>query len=430
MERAAVALVTLAVAILALAGRADAFVYWTNSAGGTDESGSIGRANLDGTGVNQGFIGATDPHGMAVDGAHVYWAGASVIGRANLDGTGVNQSFIGTGFGGISPGAFNPQQMAVDSHVYWADSFRDQNNRLVGVIARANLDGTGVNDSFIVVNDAASNGVAVDGAYVYWTGANVIGRANLDGTGVDQSFITGANEPWGVAVDGAHIYWVNAGNGTIGRANLDGTDVDQSFITGDPATEPEGIAVDGAHIYWANSQGGTGGAGTIGRANLDGTGVDQSFITGVSSPLGVAVDALTPSGACLGRRATITATGGGPTRGTPGNDVIVGSRGTDRISSGGGSDLVCSRAGDDRVSTGAGADRVSAGPGEDWVRTGGGADSVNPGSGRDRITTGPGNDWAGLAGTARDRLDCGAGDDRALRDRADRLRRCERVRRG
>ena len=136
------------------------------------------------------------------------------------------------------------------------------------------------------------------------------------------------------------------------------------------------------------------------------------------------------SGRCLGRRATIVAqAGGGLTRGTPGNDVIVGSKGADRVSSGAGRDLVCSRSGADLVNTGAGADRVSAGPGDDRVMTGGGADSVNPGSGRDRVSTGAGNDEVGLAGSARDRLDCGAGHDRAHGDRADRLRRCEGVRR-
>jgi len=295
VRRAAVALVTLAVAILALAGRADAFIYWTNSTGGaTPPLGTIGRANLDGTGVNQNFIGADNPQGIAVDGAHIYWADLSSasIGRANLDGTGVNQSFIGPGQVGVvpgtftPPGAFNPQGMAVDgAYVYWADSFLDQNNLQTGVIARANLDGTGINDTFIVVEDASPLGVAIDGTHVYWTGSNVIGRANLDGTGVTQGFIAGANEPWGVAVDGAHIYWVNTGNDTIGIANLDGTGVNQSFIA--TGLEPEGIAVDGAHIYWVNT-----GNDTIGIANLDGTGVNQSFITGASTPVGVAVDGL------------------------------------------------------------------------------------------------------------------------------------------
>jgi RTX calcium-binding nonapeptide repeat (4 copies)/NHL repeat len=134
---------------------------------------------------------------------------------------------------------------------------------------------------------------------------------------------------------------------------------------------------------------------------------------------------------CLGRPVTIVAVAGaGLTRGTPGNDVIVGSKAADRIASGGGRDRVCSRGGDDRVSTGAGGDRVSAGPGDDRVSTGGGADRINPGSGGDRVSSGSGDDRIGLAGSVRDVLDCGAGRDRVLRDRDDRLRACERIRRG
>ncbi|MBI3660071.1 hypothetical protein HY230_06330 [Candidatus Acetothermia bacterium] len=38
--------------------------------------------------------------------------------------------------------------------------------------------------------------------HIYWANRNTgtIGRANLDGTGVNQSFITGASIPFGVAV--------------------------------------------------------------------------------------------------------------------------------------------------------------------------------------------------------------------------------------
>jgi Low-density lipoprotein receptor repeat class B len=40
-------------------------------------------------------------------------------------------------------------------------------------------------------------------AFVYWANGftGTIRRANLDGSGVDQSFITGASDPAGVAVD-------------------------------------------------------------------------------------------------------------------------------------------------------------------------------------------------------------------------------------
>jgi virginiamycin B lyase len=88
---------------------------------------------------------------------------------------------------------------------------------------------------------------------IYWTNYNggAIGSANLDGTGVNQSFITGASFPVGLAVDGQHIYWANEGLATIGVANLDGTGVNQSFIsTG--ASDLVGLAVDGQHIYWAD----------------------------------------------------------------------------------------------------------------------------------------------------------------------------------
>ena len=83
---------------------------------------------------------------------------------------------------------------------------------------------------------AASAQATAGPAQIYWAnnGTGTIGRANLDGTGANQSFITGspASVPCGVAVDGGHIYWANTSFGTIARANLDGTGVDQNFITG------------------------------------------------------------------------------------------------------------------------------------------------------------------------------------------------------
>jgi virginiamycin B lyase len=267
--RHAISIGAIVVLSLLFAGSAEAHVYWTNNADTT-----IGRANLDGTGVNQSLIsGGFNPCGVAVDGAHVYWGniGAGTIGRANLDGSGANQSFIG--------GPVGPCGVAVDgAHVYWADT----NGTAIG---RANLDGSGVNPGFIDNIDAPC-GVTVDGAHVYWgtVAAGTIGRANLDGSGVNQGFIGGATGACGVAVDAAHVYWSNGGAGTIGRGNLDGTGVNQGFIAGAP--RPCGVALDGAHLFWTNAD-----DGTIGRANLDGTGVNQGFIGGATMPCGVAVDA-------------------------------------------------------------------------------------------------------------------------------------------
>jgi hypothetical protein len=271
--RVAVLLATGVAVLLTTAGRANAYVYWTNTGNDT-----IGRANLDGTGVLQGIIaGLNDEYALGVDSGHIYWTAmgaSSTIGRANLDATGVNPSFIP---------ANSPAGVAADSaYVYWS-------NLGTGTIGRANLDGSSPTQSFISTNGSPV-GVAVDASRIYWTrySAATIARAAINGTAPQPSFITGASAPADVAVDAAHVYWSNYSNGTIGRADLDGNNVDQSFISGGLG-QPGGIDVDGSHIYWAD-----GFKQTIGRANLDGTGVNPSLITGASQPFGLAVDGLGP----------------------------------------------------------------------------------------------------------------------------------------
>jgi len=149
--------------------------------------------------------------------------------------------------------------------VYWFNSEHE-------AIARGNLDGTEVAQSFIA--GVQGEALAVDAKHIYWANpaGNTIGRANLNGTGVDQGFIAGADHPTAVAVDGEHVYWANYGDGKVGRANLNGTGVDQEFIAG--ANYPSGVAVGGGHIYFANGE-------WIGRANLDGSGVEPEFILGL-----------------------------------------------------------------------------------------------------------------------------------------------------
>ncbi|MGB2852602.1 MAG: hypothetical protein WBC01_13155 [Solirubrobacterales bacterium] len=272
--------VALALALLSLvfAESAGAFVYWTNTSGG-----SIGRAMLDGAGANHRFMTVAGfPEDIEVDAGHIYWTNASdAIGRANIGGTSIDPAFI-TGTG-------ETDGVAVDAdHVYWT-------NHASNTIGRANLNGTGVNQTFI---SGASGPVriAVDANHVYWTNndTKAIGRANLDGSGVDQSFITTLGFPGGLTVDADHVYWVNSNiaadfSGAIGRANLDGSGVEQVFTfspaAGASPTFPAGLAVDAGHIYWADFAN-----GTVVRSTLDGTTDVSYFIFGASFPLGVAVD--------------------------------------------------------------------------------------------------------------------------------------------
>ncbi len=204
-----------------------------------------------------------------------------------------SQKTNGAGPGGTDPAGPQPAAFVgatpTGSSAFFMSHEELTNDATTGpspALGRANLNGTGANQSFIPVRGA---GVAVDGSHIYWAEprAGTIGRANLDGTNVEPNFITGASNPQGVAVDASHVYWTNAATGTIGRANLDGSSPNQSFITG--ASNPQGIAVDSSYIYWANA-----GTNAIARATLAGASVNQSFIYlgggGSSSPGGVAVD--------------------------------------------------------------------------------------------------------------------------------------------
>jgi len=203
-------------------------IYWANGGAdsGVHAGSAIGRANLDGSSVDQSFItGAANPDAIAVDGTYIYWAnrgpeyaGNATIGRAKLDGTSVNESFI--------TGASNPCGIAVDgAHVYWTnqpvvvkhEGGGETITYETNTIGRANLNGTSPNQSFIagppgIPSPPRLCGLAVDSAHLYWTldesfGAFVpsIGRANLDGSGVNESFINvaggGAQGATGVAVD-------------------------------------------------------------------------------------------------------------------------------------------------------------------------------------------------------------------------------------
>jgi streptogramin lyase len=261
---------------LALAPRAEAFIYWTDGSAGT-----IGRANPDGGGVNQQFIaGAAEfPAGVAAGADHLYWANfaAGTIGRARLDGTHAKLDFI--------PGCgCDPSGVAVDqSHIYWTN--------FGGSLSRANLDGSGIEAEFVPLPfDSHPFGVAVDDGHVYWTRSfgNTIDRANLDGSGVELGLID--LNPYGadyVAVSDTHLYWTNNIIDTIGRANLDGSGVDQQFIVLSPESHPYGIAVNGSHVYWTDI-----GATAIGRAGLDGSDLEPQFVDlpigGL--PYGLAVD--------------------------------------------------------------------------------------------------------------------------------------------
>ena len=142
----------------------------------------------------------------------VYWAnaGQTTIGRAKINGTGLNNSFIG--------GLSNLHGVAVDSKfIYWT-----QGSGATSTIGRANLDGSGAESELHPQLGAPSTsppvrpqaGIAVNGSAIYWvntgTAPNQIGRANLDGSGPSATSINPGGDPvCGIAADQSFIYWLD-----------------------------------------------------------------------------------------------------------------------------------------------------------------------------------------------------------------------------
>jgi hypothetical protein len=136
---------------LLLAAPAGAFVYWADT-----QNQRIGRAENDGSGVNDAFVQTGElPFAVAVNSANIFWTepgifgGGTRIGRANTNtGTGADPSFIGDAKTPCGITAFGSQ-------IYWANSETNS-------IARANSDGTAVNQSFIATGANQPCDVAVD----------------------------------------------------------------------------------------------------------------------------------------------------------------------------------------------------------------------------------------------------------------------------
>jgi hypothetical protein len=279
---------------LAVAPRADAFVYYSNWGG--ISNGTVGRANTGGTAPNQNFIPALanrQPTGIEVNGSFIYWAnqGSHSLSRTNLNGSGVDNSFLDTD--GL------PTGVAVNgANIFWTQI--QAMPTVIHSIGKANLDGTGTPTQDLITDATGPNGLAVDSQHIYWAdqaGGGQIGKADLDGGNEDLTFIQGLGpivSPSGVAVDGQHIYWANFGNDTIGRADLpDGDNAIFNFVSG--ADDPCDVAVHGSHLYWANFGDAGLDDGSIGRADISGsvaTDVQQNFITAAADPCGVAVDDL------------------------------------------------------------------------------------------------------------------------------------------
>jgi hypothetical protein len=211
------------------------YIYWASChriEGNPVVEAEIGRARLNGTEVIPNFIRDNGLSGnssctasVAADANHLYWTRENgTIGRANLNGTGIELEFV-KGVGPFVSG------LAVNEHyIYWNTLFN-------GEIGRATISGGEVNNGFIKLarkkllkgeeGTPEDGGIAVDEGHLYWAEESTIGRANLDGSNVEESFI-----PSAVAPPDGYINGLAVGSSPVLQASISVTGVGGAPLTG------------------------------------------------------------------------------------------------------------------------------------------------------------------------------------------------------
>ncbi len=227
--------------------------------------------------------------------AYVFWTDCpschtATIARANQNGSEVNESFVSVAHTTIAEGL----TISGDT-LYWSwespHYYQPFSPWVQGGIGKANLEGYG-HEQITFIGDSNPpyypTGLAAAGKYLYTGYGNPgpLWSTKIDGPAPWNVPSTNADAS-GVATGGGYIYWADDATNKIVRGKLNGsggvTHVEGHFIGG--AHTPYGIAVGGGYIYWANEH-----TNTIGRAKLDGKSVNQKFITGAHCPRGVAID--------------------------------------------------------------------------------------------------------------------------------------------
>ena len=215
-------------------------MYWT-------DSGSIRRADLDGTNVENVIRDAVQfPVGIALDiaGNKMYWVDlyTDKVQRADLNGENI-EDLVTTGQGKLGGIALDIAR----NKMYWMDS---------GSIRRADLDGENIEDLITGLPDKFG-GIALDivGNKMYWAIGDRIRRADLDGTNVEDLVTTGLENLFGIALDIVRnkMYWADRGTDKVQRADLNGRNVEDLIATG--LDDPFGIALDIARnkLYWTET---------------------------------------------------------------------------------------------------------------------------------------------------------------------------------
>lgn len=192
------------------------FSDFTNS-----DNGRIFRMDTTGANVEELVSGIDDPYSIVLNltGGKMYWADdAGNVGRANLDGTGVEKEFIHVADGQMRGIGYSSKKDMI--------FFYEVNNE---DLYAAKSDGTGVAK---IIEGAYGYGIFVDdvNGKLYYEDRNIpaIMQSNLDGSGSVKIADVPGTRIHGMAIDyqANKFYWSDRDKAVIRRSNLDGTEVE------------------------------------------------------------------------------------------------------------------------------------------------------------------------------------------------------------
>ncbi len=204
------------VAVDASAGK----LYWTDVINDV-----IRRANLFGSNPEDLVTaGLAFPNSIDLDpaGDILYWGDQTLdqIRRADLDGSNASVLLSTSMHWGATVDSLNGK-------LYWSTAITGPTVDIM----RSNVDGSEIETVVTGVDKPGDIALDVAGGKIYWTDyvADVVRRSNLDGTDVEDLFVVGANlNPGGIALDLAEgkVYWGQSTQDNrmnIMRMNLDGS---------------------------------------------------------------------------------------------------------------------------------------------------------------------------------------------------------------
>ena len=251
-------------------------VYWINTAGNVASTGSVMRADLDGTNRSVVAQDLYAPQDVAVGGGNLYWS--SIASPGGLAGRTTAPPYTALAL----PMASAVAIAANDDTVAWV-------GMIAGKAALLEFDPSTDAGSTLVADPGAQALITIDGTSAFWvTSGTVSGIATcrLSGCTTATGFWTSNDQVGGLTNDGVNVYWTDGVSSAVYACPTGGCVHSPPSPLATLSESPTFVVSDGTHVYVATAVFAPP-SGSIVRLDLDG-GAPTVIVQG-AQPAGLAV---------------------------------------------------------------------------------------------------------------------------------------------